>query len=410
MSTTMTAAVPDSPGAAAPATYGELSIEAVRPPRWSRRSVLATLALPAVAGGAVGAAWAAEALAPAVGRVGSALSRGALTAARTDGVMLLGAAAAGQRLVAVGERGLVLTSEDAGATWQQRPTPVSVTLTAVRFADALRGVAVGHSGVVLLTQDGGQSWRLVLDGQRVAALALEAAQASPDAARLQEAQRLVADGADKPWLDVSIGGAGGQDLLVVGAYGLVLASGDGGKSWQPWMARLSNPKALHAYAVRRRGEVVLIAGEQGLVQRSDDGGRSFKRLETPYKGSFFTAELLADGAMVLAGLRGNALRSTDGGRSWNTLAVPMNASITASLLTPDGLLLANQAGVVLQLTQDRLMPLHTQPLPPINALVMATPANAGPQLLALTLQGTLPVPLSSSSATARPAAAPASAS
>jgi photosystem II stability/assembly factor-like uncharacterized protein len=41
---------------------------------------------------------------------------------------------AGKRLVSVGERGLVLLSDDDGRSWRQaRQVPVSVALTQVRF-------------------------------------------------------------------------------------------------------------------------------------------------------------------------------------------------------------------------------------------------------------------------------------
>lgn len=348
---------------------------------WTRREWLAfalahalgTPALPALAGPAA---------------VGEALARPALAARQGERAVLLGAARAGRRLVAVGERGLVLVSDDDGQRWSQRPTSVSVSLTAVRFSDDTHGVAVGHGGVVLLSADAGQTWAPALDGRRSATMALEAARARADAAAEAEAQRLVADGPDKPFLDVLT--TSRQELLVVGAYGLVFGSGDGGRSWTPWMDRLHNPKAQHAYAVRRRGDVIVIAGEQGLLQRSTDAGRSFRRIESPYKGSFFTLELPGDAEMVVAGLRGNAWRSRDEGRSWTRVEAPMPASITASLLAPDGeILLANQAGFVLRLAGDRLVPAHATPLAPINAFV----AIHGLRLAALTLAGIVPLAL-----------------
>lgn len=109
------------------------------------------------------------------------------------------AARAGDRMVAVGERGLIVVSDDRSATWRQVPSPVSVALTTVRFADALHGVAVGHGGTVLTTGDGGLNWAVRLDGRRVAQLALDAAKVSGDALRLKDAQRLVTDGPDKPF-------------------------------------------------------------------------------------------------------------------------------------------------------------------------------------------------------------------
>jgi hypothetical protein len=117
---------------------------------------------------------------------------------------------------------------------------------------------------------------------------------------------------------------------------------------------------------------------------SEDQGEHFRRVDTLYKGSFFTAELPADGSLVVAGLRGNAWRSSDGGASWQALPAPLPASFTASAITPDGrLLLANQAGLVLQAQGDQLKPL---PLPPTPSLAGLLPLPQG-QLLALTVQG-----------------------
>ena len=82
----------------------------------------------------------------------------AVKSPRATGSVLLDVTRAGQRLVAVGERGHVLYSDDNGQNWQQGAVPVSVTLTAVHFPGAQKGWAVGHDGVVLHSQDGGENW------------------------------------------------------------------------------------------------------------------------------------------------------------------------------------------------------------------------------------------------------------
>jgi photosystem II stability/assembly factor-like uncharacterized protein len=314
-----------------------------------------------------------------------AFERPAVAVRAPEHAVLLGAALAGERIVAVGERGIVALSDDGGGHWRQSKVPTSVTLTAVRFADATRGWAVGHGASVLASEDGGERWTRRLDGRQAAQTVLDAARAGGDARAVQDAERLVADGPDKPLLDLLL--LGGPRLLVVGAYGLALASEDGGSTWQSWMPRLPNPKGLHLYAARSRGQTILLAGEQGLVLLSTDAGRSFRRVETPYKGSFFSAELMSEQDIVLTGLRGTTLRTTDGGASWNPVIVPMPASITATAIAPDGrLLVANQAGFVLALQGDRLVALNHAPLPPLTALL----PRAGAPLLALTVQGAQP--------------------
>jgi photosystem II stability/assembly factor-like uncharacterized protein len=340
---------------------------------------------------AVGAVLAAQGAGAAP--TGDALDRAAVTVRSPERAVLLGAAQVGARTVAVGERGIVVLSDDGGRSWVQAGTPTSVTLTTVRFADAVRGWAVGHGGVVLATDDGGKTWARRLDGRRIAQIVLEAARAGADAKALQEAERLQADGPDKPLLDLLVVDA--QRLLAVGAYGIALGSEDGGKTWTSWMSRLPNPKGLHIYAARLRGSNLLLAGEQGLVMLSSDAGQTFRRLEAPYKGSFFTAEMRGDQVIVLAGLRGTVLRSVDGGANWSPLATPMPMSITATALTAEGRLLAsNQAGFVMALQGDQLQPIHAAPLPPLNGLL----PQAGGAVLALTVQGVMALPAQPGSA------------
>lgn len=303
---------------------------------------------------------------------------------RPASTVLLAAATAGQRTVAVGERGVLIVSDDGGAQWRQVALPTSVTLTAVRFADARHGVAVGHGGTVLTSADGGDTWTRRLDGQRLAQLALQQAQGRADAAAIRDAERLVAEGADKPFLDVLVWDE--KRFLAVGAFGIAFATADGGQSWTPWMDRVPNPKAMHLYVARRAGNTVLLAGEQGLALRSTDDGASFQPLASPYQGSWFTGELTGPHGIVLAGLRGNVWRSVDGGQQWAQVANPRPASITASLVAGDALLLANQAGQVLRLQADALTPMETSSRAPLAGLVAT-----GDRLLALGVAGIQPV-------------------
>jgi photosystem II stability/assembly factor-like uncharacterized protein len=317
-------------------------------------------------------------------------TRPALAAAHPEQAVLQAVTRAGERLVAVGERGLVLLSDDGARTWRQAKVPVSVTLTAVSFPTPREGWAVGHFGMVLHSADGGESWQPQLDGAAAAKLVLAEAESrssagDADAARLlSNAQRLVADGPDKPFLDVYFADA--SHGIVVGAYNLILRTEDGGKTWQSIAGAVPNPNARHLYAIRAAGGSLYLAGETGLVFRSDDQGASFQRLPTPYEGSYFTLAARDDGAVVVAGLRGHAYRSADKGKSWEKIPLPTPVSVVASLLGPDGrLLLANQAGQLVASPDmgKSLTPLEGPPLPPVTGL-----ASLGQgRLVATTLMG-----------------------
>ena len=55
----------------------------------------------------------------------------------------------GGRLVAVGERGHILLSDDLVDHWRQARSPTRQMLTAVHFPGPQRGWAVGHDGLIL---------------------------------------------------------------------------------------------------------------------------------------------------------------------------------------------------------------------------------------------------------------------
>lgn len=335
--------------------------------------------------------WLAAAMAAASAQaapLADAWERPAMQVREPAKAVLLGASRAGGKVVAVGERGIVVVSDDGGRSWQQARVPVAVTLTAVRHVDERTAYAVGHAGTVLVTHDGGASWTRRLDGRRAAQIALEAARASGDPQALRSAELLVQDGPDKPFFDLHFFDA--RRGVVIGAYGLIFATEDGGDTWTSWLQRLPNPRALHLHALRVRGDTWFIAGEQGLVLRSTDGGRSFSAIQTPYRGSYFTLELLPPHQVVVAGLRGNVWRSTDDGATWSQVALPGGSSVTASARSRDGgLWFGTQAGTAFRWNEGPVVPSGGGALPPLYALL---PLD-GSDLLALGPQGVLRVSL-----------------
>lgn len=224
-----------------------------------------------------------------------------ITSAATK-AMMLSVATAGKRFVAVGDRGVVLLSDDDGVTFRQaRSVPVRSTLTAVCFVDEKTGWAVGHWGVVLRTDDAGESWSVQRTDTSV----------------------------DQPLFSVYFKDA--QRGWAVGLWSLVIATADGGRTWTPVRppAPPGGGKAdrnlLKIFAAP--SGALFVAAEQGAVLRSEDG-ESWTYVDTGYKGSFWTGIALADGTLVVGGLRGTVYRSTDGGRSWSESRTELKSSIT----------------------------------------------------------------------------------
>jgi photosystem II stability/assembly factor-like uncharacterized protein len=264
--------------------------------------------------------------------------------------LLTGLARAGERVVAVGQRGHALFSDDAGKSWQQAEVPVSADLVAVQFPTATAGWAVGHDGVVLHSADAGKTWVRQLDGRSLGDVLVAHYSRTGDDKWLAEAKRFAEQGAENPFLDVWFDDA--SNGTVVGAFGLVLRTADGGKTWEPLLHAADNPKALHLYAVRRIGADLFITGEQGTALKLDRDTGRFTALNLPYKGTLFG--LVGKERVVLAhGLRGNVVRSTDGGSNWHSVPTGVGVGLTASTLDQRGrFVIVSQAGHVLVSSDD----------------------------------------------------------
>jgi len=234
--------------------------------------------------------------------------------------LLLDVARAGDRLIAVGEWGHIVLSDDRGETWRQaKQVPVRTTLTGVHFSDARHGWAVGHDAIVLHSQDGGETWAL-----QHAAPELESPLFSV-------------------WVDESGHG------LAVGAFSLVLETRDGGSHWTQTGAPGGEDADAHLNAIFPGPDrSLLIAAESGHAYRSRDHGQSWESLAPPYAGSFWNGLLLPDGALLLFGMRGHAFRSEDAGDSWEPVETRTNKSLSGGVvLGAKRVVLVGLGGVVL---------------------------------------------------------------
>jgi len=226
--------------------------------------------------------------------------------------LLLDVARAGDRLVAVGDRGHVLLSDDEGQNWRQVVVPTRAMLTGVSFGDPQHGWAVGHDGVILATADGGATW------------------VHQDATKDLETI----------FLDVFFSDP--QHGLAVGAYGKCLLTMDGGKSWQPGGAI---PDEVHVNQIApTQTDTVWLAGEAGTLLSSSDARQAWTKCIVPYEGSLFGALPLGDHSLLIYGLRGHAFVTTDDGANWAGRGLPVAVLIMAGVKLKSGAIVLGGSG------------------------------------------------------------------
>lgn len=247
----------------------------------------------------------------------------------------------GSKVVTVGDRGHILVSENDGESWKQAQVPVQNLLTAVDFVDVKQGWVVGHEGVILHTSDGGNTWQLqYANPHRVLS--------DEEMGQLTDEQFTKLPQAGSPLLDVWFRDE--NTGFVVGAYGMFLATQNGGKTWVDASSRIENFDGWHLNAIEANKEgIVYIAGEKGVLFRSDDGGESWVTLTSPYGGSYFGAMTGAgQNDIFVFGLQGNTFKSTDRGATWvKSKSKNTNGIMDGVVVKDTGVILVGNSGVML---------------------------------------------------------------
>ncbi len=212
-----------------------------------------------------------------------------------------------ERLIAVGERGHVLWSDDKGKAWQQTTTPQDILLTAVDFPSDNVGYAVGHDATVFKSIDRGLNWQSVYSDPK----------------------------AEVPLLDVLF--LNENEGFALGAYGYLIETIDGGKTWHNIAENVGNIDEYHLNAMTQLHDgTIIMVGEAGTLYRTVDKGETWEVLDSPYEGSFFGVEPLeGENSAVAYGLRGHAFVTRDSGMSWSEIDTGTTQTLFDAVVLPN---------------------------------------------------------------------------
>lgn len=247
-----------------------------------------------------------------------------LTPAKRDSTSTLGVAVAGERLVAVGIQGLIVTSEDKGRTWRQAAAPSDVTLTSVAFSTPETGFAVGHEETILRTDDGGLTWVIV-----------------------------ATEPGGVPLLRIRFFNT--EQGLAVGGGGAVLSTLDGGVSWRKSTVVAEDgdfDPQLFDVAKLDDGRLLLV-GEAGHLFRSADAGSHWEELESPYNGTFFGVVNVGKRGLLAYGMLGNLFQSSDGGDTWVKMDSGVDQSFFDAITNGGSVYIGGGDGVLLRIDRSK---------------------------------------------------------
>ena len=267
----------------------------------------------------------------------------------------------GDRYFATGHFGHILYSDDGGDTWTQAEVPVRSSITGIDFPTPELGWAVGHEGVILHSADGGKTWAKQYDGLRYGTEGLafyeKLVEENPDNEDypylVEEMEFAISQGADKPLFGVHFHSP--THGHVMGAYGMILRTTDGGKNWVHVLHNMENDSFYHVFDFAPLPEEgrFFLSGEAGLFMVGDINEKTGRRVHSvPWEGSFFASTDTADGAIVMGGLRGRMFRTENAGDSWTVVQKTPSSAIVDLARLEDGRLIAVSIGGQVLMSTD----------------------------------------------------------
>ncbi len=209
-------------------------------------------------------------------------------------------------VVIVGQKGVAMMSRDQGNTWEKLETGVKQNLLSVDFSTAKRGVAVGDFGTMIRTEDGGKTWSKI---------------DLPSDFTLPEDVTGVVDPGDVLLYDVDFSTP--EHGWVVGEFGVIFRTGDGGKTWTTQKGPVETTLFGVHFADAHKGWAT---GIEQVLLHTTDGGQTWRKTEVPGHKGFVLGlyDVAVQGTVGwVVGDSGLLLRSTDGGETWSRVDLPI---------------------------------------------------------------------------------------
>jgi len=215
------------------------------------------------------------------------------------------------RVVVVGNYGVIVVSADDGKSWSRTELQGAPTLIDIAACPDGDFFTVAYESELWHSTDGGLSWKTVQLGTR------------------EIPQALTCDVLNRLWL--------------IGGFATIQSSTNKGNSWNDQSLNddlfLTNIQFVN-------GETGYISGEFGTVLKTEDAGKSWQHLATLPDNFYPHTALFKEGGIGwVGGLGGQILNTRDGGKTWDPQQTPSIAPIYSIAAINDRLFAVGGAGV-----------------------------------------------------------------
>jgi photosystem II stability/assembly factor-like uncharacterized protein len=252
----------------------------------------------------------------------------------------------------LGYRSALARSDDGGQTWKKLAAPTRRNLTRLAFADGKLGWGVGHEGIIYKTENAGESWTEQKSGTKNALF--DVSVTSPQSAwAIGDVSSVLhtTDGGNTwsvqkleiPMIGVredmtlaisdpifyGVSCADDNTCFVVGEFGQIRMTTDGGKTWGAGHGSLLGAKAIYRdvmsmptfLCVRARDAHHAVAvGTYGAIASTIDGV-TWSWNQVPVNAPLYDVRSLPDGDYLVVGASGTVLRGNPES-GWKLAEIP----------------------------------------------------------------------------------------
>jgi photosystem II stability/assembly factor-like uncharacterized protein len=234
------------------------------------------------------------------------------------------------KVFAVGEKGLIISTTDGGLNWTQQSDPKysTVSFNAVSFESASTGYIVGDKGTILKTNDGGITWKQ--KGNIGTTNALNSVFFINDstgwAAGYTGAIVKTINGG-KDWIPQISGVT--ETLLSVffadsligwcaGNSGRLLSTTNGGTTWTNQTSGITSSLYSIYFIDKNNGWAV---GDNGNIIHTSNGGLTWTGQTSATTASLYTLFFINSSTGWAAGSNGTIVKTTNGGQLWTEIKI-----------------------------------------------------------------------------------------